>query len=131
MTTYINSSVNTDSYVWELRCERVNALLDDRDLIAETRPAYRARMQHLAQNRDELKSLSFDQLGALWDALIVLPMDSSISYIDFLTVTQGDVPPNRMDSEELRVMNIVNNEVAAVGPGDAEWNQFDLLWSMI
>lgn len=131
MTTYINSSANTDSYAFALRIDRVNDLLDSRDLIAETRPAYRARMQHLAQNRDELKSLTFAQVGALWSALAVLPMDSSISYVDFLTVTQGDVPPNRMDSEELRVMNIVNNEVAAVGPGDAEWNQFDLLWSMV
>lgn len=49
-------------------------LLGNRDLAAEARPAYRARLEHLAANADEVPTLTTDQVSALIDTLKALPV---------------------------------------------------------
>jgi len=60
--------------------ENIMRLLDIKDLVRETRPAYRARIQHLKSHRHEVEAMTPDQALALYRVLDKLPYDDSIDY---------------------------------------------------
>jgi hypothetical protein len=64
-------------------------LLDERDLAAETRPKYQARMIELAANHQAIEQLSMDQASALISTLKTLP------YKTATPATDTDVPAGR------------------------------------
>jgi len=61
--------------------ENIMRLLDIKDLVRETRPAYRARIQHLKSHRYEVEAMTPDQAMALFHVLDKLPYDDSIDYM--------------------------------------------------
>lgn len=67
----------------------IRELLIQRDLIAETRPAWRRRMQEIRSDMSILSDLTFEQASTLWDALLALPVDESIDHIAFVNALHG------------------------------------------
>jgi hypothetical protein len=60
--------------------ENIVRLLDIKDLVRETRPAYRARIQHLKSHRHEVEAMTPDQALALYYVLDALPYDDESMY---------------------------------------------------